>query len=437
MILKGNQRGGAKNLAMHLLKEENEHIDVHELRGFASSDLMDALNEAYAVSRGTKCTKFLYSLSLNPPPSETISIAEFEAAIERAEEQLGLSNQPRAIVFHEKEGRRHAHAVWSRIDIEEMKAIQMSFDHTKLKTLSRELFLEHGWKMPRGLVNSEERNPKNFTHAEWQQAKRIEKDPKEIETAIQDAWAISDSKAAFTHALEERGYILARGDRRGFVAVDIHGETYSIPKKANVKTKEVRERLGDEKELSSVTEAKHSIANNMLPTLLRFKEEIKAKELTQKNTLFSERDQLIAKQKVERQAFLNRQAQQQRQEALKRQYRFRPGFKGIWDRLCGEHKRIRHLNELEAKQAQERDQQAKDQLIASQLAQRRMIQQRASMLKQQFHKQKQELNSDITQFREMQQSNLDARREEFKRTRKGGDNPSKKRDHSQFRGPEQ
>ena len=34
MILVGNQRGGAKDLADHLLKQENEHVEVHELRGF-------------------------------------------------------------------------------------------------------------------------------------------------------------------------------------------------------------------------------------------------------------------------------------------------------------------------------------------------------------------------------------------------------------------
>ena len=48
------------------MKDENEHVDLHELRGFASDNLMGAPNEAYAVSRGTKCRQFLYSLSLNP-----------------------------------------------------------------------------------------------------------------------------------------------------------------------------------------------------------------------------------------------------------------------------------------------------------------------------------------------------------------------------------
>ena len=47
MILKGSQRGGAGQLARHLLKaEENEHVEVHELRGFLSEDLHGALHEA-------------------------------------------------------------------------------------------------------------------------------------------------------------------------------------------------------------------------------------------------------------------------------------------------------------------------------------------------------------------------------------------------------
>ena len=113
MILVGNQRGGAKDLAQHLLKQENEHVDVHELRGFVSGNLTGALNEAYAISRATRCKQFLFSLSLNPPPDAQVSSQDFEQAISKVEDKLGLKDQPRAIVFHEKEGRRHCHAVWS------------------------------------------------------------------------------------------------------------------------------------------------------------------------------------------------------------------------------------------------------------------------------------------------------------------------------------
>ncbi len=180
MILHGNQRGGAKDLALHLLKQENEHVEVHELRGFVSDNLISALKEIHAVSRGTKARQFLFSLSLNPPPAENIPTEVFEEAIERIEKKLGLSDQPRAIVFHEKQGRRHAHAVWSRIDTAAMKAIPLSFSKRKLMDISRELYLEHGWTMPRGLMYAGQFDPKNFTLAQWQQAKRIGKDPKAI-----------------------------------------------------------------------------------------------------------------------------------------------------------------------------------------------------------------------------------------------------------------
>lgn len=125
MILKGSQRGGAGQLARHLLKAENEHVEVHEIRGFMADDLTGALREAEATSKGTRCKQYLFSLSLNPPQKETARVEDFEMALNTIEQRLGLSGQPRVVVFHEKEGRRHAHAVWSRIDTEKMTAIPL------------------------------------------------------------------------------------------------------------------------------------------------------------------------------------------------------------------------------------------------------------------------------------------------------------------------
>ena len=96
----------------------------------------------------------------------------FEKAIEKVEERLGLQGQPRVVVFHEKEGRRHAHAVWSRIDAESMTAKQMSHFKNKLFSLSKELFLENGWQMPRGYLVNDASNPLNFTLEQWQSSKR-------------------------------------------------------------------------------------------------------------------------------------------------------------------------------------------------------------------------------------------------------------------------
>ncbi|MBN8605682.1 MAG: hypothetical protein J0L81_02065 [Caulobacterales bacterium] len=108
MILKGSQRGGAKALGDHLLKTtENEHVEVHEVRGFLASDLLGALREAEATAKGTRCKQFMFSVSLNPPERECVRVADFEKALDEIEIRNGLTGQPRVIVFHEKEGRRH------------------------------------------------------------------------------------------------------------------------------------------------------------------------------------------------------------------------------------------------------------------------------------------------------------------------------------------
>ncbi|MGQ7507269.1 relaxase/mobilization nuclease domain-containing protein, partial [Streptococcus suis] len=91
---------------------------------------------------------FLFSLSLNPPQGIVASEEELRRAADRAEKALGLDDQPRAIVFHEKNGRRHAHVVWSRIDPERLTAINLPHYKNRLTALSRELYLEHDWPLP-------------------------------------------------------------------------------------------------------------------------------------------------------------------------------------------------------------------------------------------------------------------------------------------------
>lgn len=125
-----------------------------------------------------------------------------------------------------------------------MKAVNLPFFKIRLNSLSKELFLEHGWTLPDGYRENGWKNPLNFTLAEWQQAKRIDLDPREIKQVFRDAWERSDNLPSFKAALEDRGYFLARGDQRGFVATDIHGEVYSVARMAGVKTKELQSRLG-------------------------------------------------------------------------------------------------------------------------------------------------------------------------------------------------
>lgn len=401
MILVGNSRGGAKNLANHLLKDENDHVTVHELRGFASDNLQGALQEAYAISRGTKCKQFLYSLSLNPPPQEEVSTVQLEAAIERAETNLGLTDQPRAIVFHEKEGRRHAHVVWSRIDADTMKARNMAFDHEKCQEVSRELYREHGWKMPEGLADRSKSDPRNFTLEDWQQAKRVDKDPRDIAQAISDAWMISDTKATFEHALNERGYWLARGDSKSYVAVDYHGEVYALGKKAGVKTRQLKERLGDKQNLPDVDKARAAMAHDMQFTLARLQAEQQRKSALQRDHFQQRKERLIADQRAERKAFDDKLRMRQNVEQTQRQAQFRTGLKGLWDRVRGEHKRLRRQHQLQLDASLRRDSSERDALIFKQQERRNALRGKTKRALSEDARTEHELRRDTERYHDM------------------------------------
>lgn len=381
MILKGSQRGGAVQLAAHLLKEENEHVEIHQMRGFVSDNLHGAFNEAHAIAKGTKCQQFLFSLSLNPPPSEQVSTDAFERAADMAEERLGLKGQPRAIVFHEKEGRRHAHVVWSRIDAEKMRAINLPHYKRKLTELSKELYLEHGWELPEGLRDPHLRDPLNFNRDEWQQALRAGRDPREIKQVFQQAWKRSDSAKAFGAALMENGFIIARGDRRGHVAVDYTGEVYAIAKYTGVRTKEVRERLGDPTELSSVEHTKAALRDQLTPRLKQFSERMREKQAEERRPLKDEARALAKAHATERTMLKVGQERRWQEESAARQARLRPGLKGAFDLLTGKAQAVREANAQEAWHALKRDQAQKDRLILDQMAERRSLQARMEALR--------------------------------------------------------
>lgn len=202
MILKASQRGGASALASHLLNaEDNEHVELHQIEGFIASDLRGAFKETKALALGTRCTQPFFHVSMSPPENARVPVDAFERAASKIIERMGLEGQPRALVFHEKEGRRHAHLVVGRINAETMTARPLSHFKLKLTDLSRELYLEHGWSLPKGLQRNGERRVESLTLAEWQQAKRQTRDPTFLREMVRDCWAKSDSADSFRKAL--------------------------------------------------------------------------------------------------------------------------------------------------------------------------------------------------------------------------------------------
>ncbi|MES9970289.1 MAG: hypothetical protein ABW092_09660 [Candidatus Thiodiazotropha sp.] len=426
MILKGSQRSGGRKLADHLLRaDENEHVELYELRGFMSDDLHTAFNEIHAVSKGTRATQPFFSLSLNPPSAERVPIEAFDEAIEQVERKLGLDGQPRAIVFHEKEGRRHAHVVWSRIDTGEMKAINLPHYKLKLRDVTRNLYLEHGWKIPPGLMDRKNRNPLNFSREEWQQSRRAGLHPKEIKRAFQESWTASDNRKAFAQALLGKGFILARGDRRGYVALDYRGEVYAVARYVGVKAKDVRKRLGDPKELPTIEQAKGQISSDMTQRLRQHLSHAKKTKQRRSAALEFKRQHLIDKQRKERSDMEVAQRKRWDTETKARSQRLSHGLLGIWHRLTGKHEKIQRQNEMDTLVSYQRDRKEKDALIFHHIQQRQHLSLRQQSEIHTHELEIELLRKDIKDYRDLGADTHSRLREEYREISESPVRPSR------------
>jgi len=267
MIPKASQRAGGQDLATHLQNaHDNENVEIANLRGAVASDLHGAFKEWQVQAETlTRCEKYLYSLSINPDPEQgPLTRDQYLDYIGRTEEALGLRDQPRAVVFHVKEGREHCHVIWSRIDADKQKAVHIAFDKDKLMRVTRAFAQDHDLKLPAGYDKSRKVGQvSQYEQAQWRQG-GLSKD--EHKQQITEAWQQSDDPRAFAQALAERGYILASGSKRPYVLVDLYGGTNALSKLIDdraVRIRDVRAFLGKdfpEDSLPSVEEAQALVA---------------------------------------------------------------------------------------------------------------------------------------------------------------------------------
>lgn len=306
------------------------------------------------------------------------------------------------IVFHEKQGRRHAHCVWSRIDAETMTAKNLSRYKNKLQSISREVYHEHNWKMPNGLVRGETGNPKNYMLAQWQQCKRMGRDAGELKGMMQDCWAASDSAAAFQNALKERGLILAKGDRRGHVAVTHEGEVLSIARYIGKKAKEVRQRLGDPETLPNVEQARAQTAQDMRTNFQRHVKQAKSDFQQKADTAETRRLKMVEQQRAERQKQQAGQQGRWNEEVRQRSQRLNSGLKGVWQRITGQHKRIQQQNERDAYESLKRDQARRERLISAQMKDRRELQIEVKATRERQYETLSNIRQDQQSYKSMQ-----------------------------------
>jgi len=377
MILVGNARGHGQNLARHLLNlEDNDHVDVHEVRGFMADDLSGAFAEAEGLCKATRAKHYLFSLSLNPPADADASIDQFEDAVDRAERALGLQGQPRAIVFHEKEGpdglvRRHAHAVWSRINGETMKAIPHPHFKRRLNALAKELYLENGWDMPQGFISSADKSANTFGLVEAQQAQSSGHDPKKLKILFKDAWQNARNADDFRQALKPYGFDIARGDRRGFVLVDKDQATYAVSRWVDVKSRAVAAKLGAAGHFASIEATRKHLGAAVTNRTQTYEQDVWSVKQRRSTRAKSARQHLVQQQRKERLQLLEAQAEraQQRREALQTS---KPrGLKRIFDWIVGSVRDLQNTVQRTEAKASEIDKVELQRMVVRQLDDRR------------------------------------------------------------------
>jgi hypothetical protein len=260
MIAKGNPHNDGPYLARYLAvaSHGNEKAELAELRGFATKNVFDAFALGQLMAEGTQCENPFFHVQVRLPKGEQLTRDQWQKVANRIERRLGFQDQPRAIVFHQKAGQEHMHLVFSRIDASNMHAIDPGLYKRKLKETCRKLEKEMGLQIVKN-----ERDPDEKTQPaarpEYEQSRRLETDLKAIRESIRECWEKSDNGRSFVAALDEKGFVFARGDSRDFVIVDEKGGYHALSKRIiGVTTKQAQGRLADidKKSLPSVAEAR-------------------------------------------------------------------------------------------------------------------------------------------------------------------------------------
>lgn len=135
---------------------------------------------------------------------------------------------------------------------------------------------------------------------------------------MKEYWAVSDSQKAFESALEQRGYYLAKGGWRGFVTVDWRGEVYSLSRWLDVKTRALKERLGDPAQLPTVADTIAKTDKRLVERMQSFTAEIRRNSHARMESLLEQKSRMKTRYRDERQILADTQKQRWRQESADR-----------------------------------------------------------------------------------------------------------------------
>lgn len=275
MILKATTVGSvshARQLGQHLLKrDENELVQVHELSGVATQDLIKGLADMQRLSELTQGKTGLFHVAINPQAhhSGELTPEQWEGCLSKIENEFSLSGQPRAVVQHIKDGRSHYHVVYQLTDPDTCKLKRLSMFKIRCKSLGESLERELGHER-----TNREPSRKSYSRDEQQQAKRRGETVKDRREAIREIFEASRDSKDFKARLAAAGYSIAKGDRAALVMVNGQGDVFNLSRELGMKLGEVKQHFnGIERDLPELSAVKAQLKARSTEPAPRSKQE--------------------------------------------------------------------------------------------------------------------------------------------------------------------
>lgn len=284
MIAKGAARNNPRQLAVYLMRveryETGEPVELLELQsGWASalkpggdrlrdaSRVIETFRDWQFLAEGTKQGRDgLYHAEVSPAPEYAAAMTpeQWKRAADILGEELGLQDQPRAVFLHGgTDGRKHMHIVWARTDVETMKFISDGYNYVAHEKASHRMELEFGHEFVPGKHDKRDRKlqeefpRQEYDYAEAQIAERTGMTVAERKAQIAALKLTAANGLEFKQALEEAGYLLAKGER-GYIVVDDAGVLSALSKNLGMKKAQVEGFMADVplNQLPTIEEAK-------------------------------------------------------------------------------------------------------------------------------------------------------------------------------------
>lgn len=294
----------------------------------------------------------VYAYSLAWAPDQAPSREQMEQAAHETLEELGLQQHEALIVAHDDTDHAHVHVMANLVHPETGKVANTHNDFIALSYWAQE------YEQRCGHVYCEQRLENN---AKREAGAFVKHRPEEMKAApsIEELYHSCASGLVFREAVEDIGYTLGKGDRRGFVLVDLEGEVHSLSRQLKgIRAKQIKAYMSDvdAESLPNAQEIQESRAQAQI-------DDDDREALNEPLTITMEAVEAVfhAETQEKRQALLEglekRYAQREEElrieEALYKAVTDSTGLKGIWNAVTGRSKAAKDaLTLLRVKQRQ-------------------------------------------------------------------------------------